>query len=93
MSAAVPVAPPPSLANPQKAVSLFLLLLLNINPFSLFPPQVPLATVPAHIGTTTALTKQKLLASIQNKNIVEANQKKNTEVLAQALKAVIEVRV
>ncbi|XP_019849658.1 PREDICTED: cyclic AMP-dependent transcription factor ATF-2-like isoform X2 [Amphimedon queenslandica] len=67
---AIPVAPPPSLANPQKAV--------------------PLATVPAHIGTATALTKQKLLASIQNKNVVEANQKKNTEVLAQALKAVIE---
>lgn len=51
-----------------------------------------MATVPAHIGTATALTKQKLLASIQNKNTFEANQKKNTEVLAQALKAVIEVR-
>lgn len=50
-----------------------------------------MATVPAHIGTATALTKQKLLASIQNKQLQQSNQQESTEVLAQALKAAIEV--
>ena len=50
-----------------------------------------MATVPAHIGTATALTKQKLLASIHNRQLQQNNQQESTEVLAQALKAAIEV--
>lgn len=43
----IPMAPPPSVANPDKPV--------------------PMATPPAHMSTTSALTKQKLLQNIQMK--------------------------
>jgi len=76
--AAIPVAPPATLVNPDQPV--------------------PMATVPAHINTASALTKQKLLQTIQMKEqqkFLEQNIARqlgtSSEILAQALKNMIPV--
>lgn len=61
---------------------------------------VPMATVPAHINTASALTKQKLLQTIQMKEqqklleqTIAQQLGQSPEILAQALKNMIPVRI
>lgn len=76
----IPVAPPANLVNPDRPV--------------------PMATVPAHINTASALTKQKLLQTIQMKEqqklleqTIAQQLGQSPEILAQALKNMIPVRI